>query len=451
MKKLIILILIIISAKATFSQQICGAEFQYWVDTQNGVVTCADSSFLLPGYTITSNQWTIRGGGMVFTFSDTTTCSFNYTPAGIYDICYTIRTENRQTGDTCGSTNCYTITIGNNCNIQISTAIINESMQGAHDGAIDLTVTGGYPPYSFLWSNGAITEDISSLSSGTYVVYIRSVNDTSWCNHFNVFVGLDSSTVPCNLIVSAVVNHVSVIGGNDGSIDLMVTGGTPPYTFFWNTGAVTEDISQLTAGRYMVAIGSADTNCFATYEAWIIEPYMDSIFVDTLQTSILDTCFGFTVDTFYISSVTVNGNTVTTHWVFVGGGAIFNVDVDYVFSNFGSQLIVLTVNCSPKKLLTTYTTYINIRSGMGVINHFNESALYISPNPCGDRIKINNPGDTHGIVRFKLYNNNGMLIRTFSGGTDGYLDTGDLPAGLYLLKVTDLNTMSERKGKFIRY
>ncbi len=51
-------------------------------------------------------------------------------------------------------------------NVQIE--IIHESMINAFDGEINLTVSGGTPPYCFVWSNGATTEDITLLEHGLY-------------------------------------------------------------------------------------------------------------------------------------------------------------------------------------------------------------------------------------------------------------------------------------------
>jgi hypothetical protein len=49
----------------------------------------------------------------------------------------------------------------------------NVSCFGAHDGAIDLEITGGQPPYDIAWSTNETTEDIDSLAAGYYIVRVQ--------------------------------------------------------------------------------------------------------------------------------------------------------------------------------------------------------------------------------------------------------------------------------------
>lgn len=55
----------------------------------------------------------------------------------------------------------------------------NESASGAADGSIDLWVSGGQAPYSFQWSNGSTTEDLTNLVGGVYTVIITDAEGCS--------------------------------------------------------------------------------------------------------------------------------------------------------------------------------------------------------------------------------------------------------------------------------
>jgi uncharacterized repeat protein (TIGR01451 family) len=72
--------------------------------------------------------------------------------------------------------------------LTVTPIITVESGYGMQDGSIDLTVNGTTGPYTYLWNNGATTEDIYSLSSGSYLVMVTDANGD--CQQFNFFVNV---------------------------------------------------------------------------------------------------------------------------------------------------------------------------------------------------------------------------------------------------------------------
>jgi hypothetical protein len=157
-------------------------------------------------------------------------------PAGTYEVIVV---------DFSGCTDSVTVVI-NNIGGPIVTANISDEGCIAGTGAIDVTVNGGTTPYAFLWSGGETTEDISGLAAGAYSV---TVIDGSGC------ISIENFTV--NGAASASLSASSInetCSASNGSIDLTVTGGVGPFTFAWDNGATTEDISGLAANTYNVTV-----------------------------------------------------------------------------------------------------------------------------------------------------------------------------------------------------
>ncbi|GAA4837488.1 hypothetical protein GCM10023331_23350 [Algivirga pacifica] len=127
--------------------------------------------------------------------------------------------------------------------------------KGAMDGAIEAIVNGGKAPYTYLWLTGATTSSISSLMPGVYNV---TVTDANGCQASNSIQIMEPEEIS---LVSAVINP-SAPDVADGSINLVVSGGTPPYTYLWSNGATTEDLSELLPGTYSVIVTDAN-GCIA--------------------------------------------------------------------------------------------------------------------------------------------------------------------------------------------
>lgn len=121
-------------------------------------------------------------------------------------------------------------------------------------GAVNLSPNFGTPPYTYLWSNGAVTEDLNNLSAGTYSVV---VTDATACDYY----GKVTVTQSTALNLQTVATQLNCFGENTGSINLTATLGASPYTYNW-TGPQgytvnVEDPSGLAAGAYAVTVTDA--------------------------------------------------------------------------------------------------------------------------------------------------------------------------------------------------
>ena len=165
----------------------------------------------------------------------------------------------------CTATNSVTVNPGSCQNLAINTSASDVSCNGFSDGGVTSVVTGGVGPFTFSWSNGATTQDITNVPAGTYTVTVTDA--------------FTSCTAPSTIVVNEpsilsagiAVNNVLCFSENTGSLNLTVSGGTFPYSFSWNTGATTEDIINLVAGNYSVTITDAN-GCVTSASATINEP-----------------------------------------------------------------------------------------------------------------------------------------------------------------------------------
>ena len=92
---------------------------------------------------------------------------------------------------------------------------------------------------------------IENLSAGTYSVEVPSLSNG--CN-FNIFEISVSEPSP----LASVGTVISEVNGADGSIELEIIGGTPPYMYAWNTGDESALIENLKSGLYTVDITDAN-------------------------------------------------------------------------------------------------------------------------------------------------------------------------------------------------
>lgn len=179
----------------------------------------------------------------------------------------------------------------------------NISCNGAGDGEATVTASGGTPPYSYTWSNGAsVTSTNTSLTVGIHEV---SVTDANGCLVVSTITLTEPSTVS-----AAITSSTNVIcpGTCTGSATVSASGGLGVYTYIWPPGGVTSStVNNLCAGVYCPTI--TDLNgCQATTCVTITEPA--AVIGNISQISGI-TCTGAATGSL---SVTLSGGPYTYIW-----------------------------------------------------------------------------------------------------------------------------------------
>ena len=124
---------------------------------------------------------------------------------------------------------------------------------GACDGTASIMVTGE-PPFGIAWSNGASSESVTNLCEGTYSVV---VTDGNGCTTSRTISILQPQVLGINITQ---IEH-DPMGTSSGSIGVNIVGGTAPYNYIWTRNgiiiAITEDLTGITAGMYILTVTDA--------------------------------------------------------------------------------------------------------------------------------------------------------------------------------------------------
>jgi len=345
---------------------------------------------------------TVSGGVSPYTYvwsSGATTQDITGLIAGTYNVTVT---------DANGCVMTTSATVTEPSSVVLSTTVVNVLCNGAATGSVNLTVTGGVSPYTYAWSNGATTQDIGDLLAGTYTV---TVTDANGC------VKTTSATIAENttLALSGTSTPVSCFGGNNGTIDLTVSGGTPGYTYLWSNGATIQDITGLAAGAYTLIV-TDNVGCSKTTSITVNQP--TDLLLTATQTDIL--CFGASTGAIDLS---VSGGTPGYSYVWNNG----MTTQDRVGLTAGTYSVTITdANGCTKTLSATLTQPTDI------------SPVFLT---------------TH-VTCFG--GSNGAIDLMVSGGVPGYTfawsngettqDLMSLFAGTYTVTVTDANSCTKAVG-----
>lgn len=170
--------------------------------------------------------------------------------AGIYTVIVT---------DANGNTHDDTYTVEEPEALDIDQEVTHLLCRGDANGSIDITVKGGVEPYSYRWSTGENSEDLSSLQAGNYVLTVTDANNCMITKTIEI-------NQPPGLFVNGDIIRVnpSSSGARDGSITVHIAGGTPSYRYEWRDSgnvlqsSTTNVLSNIGSEKYSLTVIDAN-------------------------------------------------------------------------------------------------------------------------------------------------------------------------------------------------
>ena len=197
--------------------------------------------------------------------------------------------------------------------LQLDIVTSATSCQEAENGTATATTTGGFPPYSYEWSNSS--SDSSTVVNYTAGNYSVTVTDALGCveaENFQVTAGNDVPFISLTTTASGCNNT------NIGTAIATVTGGTPDYTYSWsNTGQTNSNVNNLTAGTFTVTV-TDHNGCSNTAAGEVLPATPFSATIESNNASCNNTfdgsatvlVNGYAPDTFYIWSNNITTSTI---------------------------------------------------------------------------------------------------------------------------------------------
>lgn len=174
--------------------------------------------------------------------------------------------------------------------VSVTTTSTNVTCYGLCNGKASAYGSGGWTPYTYLWSTGATTQNVAGLCPGTYTVTVTDVDQ-------GYAVGTVVITQPPQLGVTAFGTDQICGNAPEGTATAVPYGGTPPYTYNWSNGGSTAIITGLTAGTYTVTV--TDVNgCTAAASATVVF-FNEGVWLMVTSTPV--TCYGYSNGTAHVS------------------------------------------------------------------------------------------------------------------------------------------------------
>ncbi|MAM04984.1 MAG: hypothetical protein CMD06_03390 [Flavobacteriales bacterium] len=248
-----------------------------------------------------------------------------------------------------------------------NTPIISDvSCNGLSDGSIVSNISGGTSPYTLLWNNGSTTQDLLSVSAGTYTL---TITDANGCQISESYTVNEPAPINSSVVIS---QPILGFGNSNGQLTATASGGTTPYFYSLNGSPNQSNpiFTNLSAGFYTITIFDSN-GCTSQSSITLDQPPAVTGTINTLSTiSCSGYCdgslefnviggtgpFSYTISSVY-GSITQSNNTFNN----LCGGAMYTISVvDANSSTFSANMYLN----EPQNL--TYTANVQTINGYGV-------------------------------------------------------------------------------------
>jgi hypothetical protein len=313
-------------------------------------------------------------------------------------------------------------------------------------------------------------QSYTPIANGTATNYywVNYTNGVSFVPPSTIMLTLNGDLNGCiasdNVLLTVVSNPIASIStfdgedslACDGTLSVLVTDGTAPYSYTWTNGAsnyTTSAIQDLCSGTYALSVVDAN-GCSATNSAVINDTLIPVIVGDTLiftdniyQDSTIigadtsDWIENCTFDYDLVTSATIssyvdNGSSTIVTWLIsLSDGSTIPIEATYNLSpgTAGVYDLTLQLTCSQKsdpKFLVANSRLYYEGSTIGIQSN-SLSVVHLYPNPAKSTLSISGINES---FQFEIRDIQGKLLK--QGANDKQIDIENLPAGTYVIGIS---------------
>jgi gliding motility-associated-like protein len=214
-------------------------------------------------------------------------------------------------------------------------------------------VSGGTPPFSYLWNNGVTTEDLNNIPAGNYQVTVTDARGCVKTAQYSI-----TRPNPLSLTVNTTTNATCSTFTVTQDFTAVASGGVPPYIYNWSSGSVsgTNNQSMTTTTNGLVTLTVTDAiGCSTNYSLNVAIPTLGNPSFNA--NSIGYTSYGIysIVDPIQFNSV-ITGDYISVLWDFGDGTFSNEVNPIHTYSIPNDYVVTQTVTypfgCVYKHIIT---------------------------------------------------------------------------------------------------